>query len=87
MIPNDNRTVAAACATIETTKEDGLWFGSGRSEKSEMVREELIFGSLPSHAPAKFHKHRAVRINAQNYALAMLPKLILTSFCSVLALI
>jgi hypothetical protein len=38
-------------ATIETTNEDGRWLSSGRSEKSEMVREYLIPGPVPSNAP------------------------------------
>jgi hypothetical protein len=50
MIPKDKRDTAAAWARIETTKEDGRWLSSGRSEKSEMVREYFIPGPMPSHA-------------------------------------
>jgi len=34
-------------ARIETTKEDGRWLSSGRSEKSEMVREIPQFRTTP----------------------------------------
>jgi hypothetical protein len=35
---------------MDTRNEDGRWVTSGRSENSVMVREELMFGSLSSHA-------------------------------------
>jgi hypothetical protein len=35
---------------METTKEVGRWLGCGLSEKIEIMREELMFGSMPSVA-------------------------------------
>jgi hypothetical protein len=35
---------------METKNEAGRWAISGRSENSEMMREELMFGSTPSFA-------------------------------------
>jgi hypothetical protein len=37
---------------MDIRKEDGRWVSSGRSENSVMMREELMFEPLSSHAPA-----------------------------------
>jgi hypothetical protein len=51
MIPKESMETATACATSDTRKDVGGWLTSGRSENSEMVREELMFGTTPSCAP------------------------------------
>jgi hypothetical protein len=44
LIPAYRRPIKAQCTSMETRKEEDCWLTSGRSEKSVIVREDLMIG-------------------------------------------
>ena len=86
MIPNDNKATAAAWATMETRKEVGRWLSSGRSENKVIVREDIMFGLIPSLAQSGGLLQGFMTLQAlitqpnMEKASRTLPKSILTSF-------